>query len=299
MKKSKDVKFIIYQALYIFVVCVIAIKGADINLDPVEIKRLMEPSYAYIDTVRNVVIDKNEYAKLIQFDSSKYLIVSKEDYKKDPDKFPPPIGIYPDDRGLFPPPPPPIDDPPPVNTGNDPTITWPGNLNLVQFRQNSIQNPNNADMIVTTSAGTVNIPSKSTKTITIMGDNTITLSVGGVSKSFSVKENKKPMVEFKRITTMNDETKVTTLQRNIGFRVTVNDDYPDQLEVKINGQVSYKKVTENIYDVTMNAFGSISSYENFIAGKPSPYSVGFTVSVTDKISGHKTIGQNSFTFGEW
>ena len=29
MKKKSDVKFIIYQSLYIFVVCVIAIKGCE------------------------------------------------------------------------------------------------------------------------------------------------------------------------------------------------------------------------------------------------------------------------------
>jgi len=31
MKKQRDVKFIIYQSLYIFVVCVIAIKGANLT----------------------------------------------------------------------------------------------------------------------------------------------------------------------------------------------------------------------------------------------------------------------------
>ena len=32
MRKQRDVKFIIYQSLYIFVVCVIAIKGANLDL---------------------------------------------------------------------------------------------------------------------------------------------------------------------------------------------------------------------------------------------------------------------------
>src|SRR5512138_413158 len=35
MKKARDVKFIIYQSLYIFVVCVVAIKGANLNLTQV------------------------------------------------------------------------------------------------------------------------------------------------------------------------------------------------------------------------------------------------------------------------
>jgi hypothetical protein len=49
----------------------------------------------------------------------------------------------------------------------------------------------------------------------------------------------------------------------------------------------------------MNAFGSKSAFDNFTDNKDSPYSVGFTVSLTDKIAGHKVTGQNSFIFGEW
>jgi hypothetical protein len=49
----------------------------------------------------------------------------------------------------------------------------------------------------------------------------------------------------------------------------------------------------------MNAFGSRSAFDNFTDNKDAPYSVGFTVTVTDKIAGHKITGQNSFSFGEW
>jgi len=49
----------------------------------------------------------------------------------------------------------------------------------------------------------------------------------------------------------------------------------------------------------MKAFGSQSAFDNFSSGKDSPYSVGFTVTVKDKIKGETVTGQQSFTFGDW
>ena len=306
MKQKRDVKFIIYQSLYIFIICIIAMKGADINLDAVEIKRMIDPGYVYIDTSGKVLIDRNKVNKLIEFDSTRYIVISRDEYNKNPDKFAGLIINNPGSIGS-------VNDPtqpPNDNTSKDPEDTKnidPGSQliqvkfpsNFVQFRQNTINNPNNSEMRIITSSGTTVIPPNSSKSIIIMGDNTITLSSGGKTETFNVKENKKPQVSFQRITTMNDETKVTTLQRNIGFRVNVQDDYPDQLEVKISGPVTFKQVSDNTFDITMNAFGSISAFDNYIENKPSPYSVGFTVSITDKISGHKITGQQSFVFGEW
>ncbi len=306
MKQKRDVKFIIYQSLYIFIICIIAMKGADINLDAVEIKRMIDPGYVYIDTSGKVLIDRDKANKLIEFDSTRYIVISRDEYNKDPDKFAGLIINNPGSIGsIIDPTQPPID-----NTTKIPDETKnlnPGSQsiqikfpsNFVQFRQNSINNPNNTEMKVATSSGTTVIPANSSNSITIMGDNTITLSAGGYTETFNVKENKKPQVSFQRITTMNDETKVTTLQRNVCYRVTVQDDYPDQLEVKINGPVTFKQVSDNTFDITMNAFGSISAFNNFTQDKSSPYSVGFTVSITDKISGHKITGQQSFVFGEW
>lgn len=300
MKKSKDVKFIIYQALYIFVICVIAIKGADLNLDAVELKRMIEPGYVYIDTSGKVLVDREQAKDMIKFDSTKFMIVSKDEFNKNPEKFTgliitnPIGGIQAINENT-------TDNSEPIKQiepgSENTTYTFPSNF--VQYRQNSVNNPNNVDMIVNSSAGSVTIPSKSTKSFTLMGDNTVTLTVGNVKKSFPVKPNQKPQVSIQRVTIMNDETKVTTLQKTTCFRVTITDDFKDQLEVKINGPVTFKQTAESVFDITMNAFGSKEAFENYIEGKPDPYSVGFTVSVTDKIAGHKITGQNSFIFGDW
>ena len=57
MKGHRDVKFIIYQVLYIFLVCVISLKGANIDLtevlakDKVVNKQYADSLKAYIDSI--------------------------------------------------------------------------------------------------------------------------------------------------------------------------------------------------------------------------------------------------------
>ena len=104
---------------------------------------------------------------------------------------------------------------------------------------------------------------------------------------------------MQRVASMGEETRVSQLQSSVCYRVTVSDDFPGQLDVKFNGPVTVKTVGSGVYDVTMNAFSSRSAFDNFTDNKESPYSVGFTVSVSDNIAGHKITGQNSFIFGEW
>ena len=114
-----------------------------------------------------------------------------------------------------------------------------------------------------------------------------------------MKPNEKPKIGMQRVASMGEDTRVTQLQSSVCFRVSITDDFPGQLDVKFNGPVTVKTVGTGVYDITMNAFGSRSAFDNFTDGKDSPYSVGFTVSVTDNIAGHKITGQNSFTFGDW
>jgi len=104
---------------------------------------------------------------------------------------------------------------------------------------------------------------------------------------------------FQRMTAMNEESKVTILQKNVGYRITISDDFIDQLDVKFSHGVTVSSKGNGVYDVMMNAFANISSFESWAENKPEPYSVGFTVTVSDKIAPHKVIGQQSFVFGRW
>ena len=171
-----------------------------------------------------------------------------------------------------------------------------GNIQLTQYTNNTLNNPYDTPLEV---EGITSIPPKSSKTFQTGGQSTVTIKVGNSTKTVELKPNEKPKINMQRVASMGEDTRVSQLQSSVCYRVTVSDDFPGQLDVKFNGPVTVKTVGTGVYDITMNAFGSRSAFDNFTDGKDSPYSVGFTVSVSDNIAGHKLTGQNSFIFGEW
>jgi len=301
MKKKGDVKFIIYQSLYIFVVCVIAIKGANLDLKQVvEDDGSLKPKISQdsleklydlmqrmvmVDTNYFVIVDRkllleNEKLRMIvenmpRLDISSYVPRSELDkYELKREK-----------------------DPEIVKT-EEPTESKEiriGQISMTQYTMNTLNNPYDVPLEV---VGITTIPPKSTKTFETGGQSSVVIRVGSSNKTVELKPNQKPKIGFQRMTSMGEETRVSSLQSTVCYRVTIDDDFPGQLDVKINGPVTVRQ-QGNAYDVTMNAFSSKAAFDNFTDNKDAPYSLGFTVSVTDKIAGHKITGQNSFIFGEW
>jgi len=305
MRKQKDVKFIIYQALYIFVVCVIAIKGANLDLTQVVEDDGKPKVFLSPDSLQKLyeIIKKS-----IIVDTNLYVIIKKSDLEKMDDKIKQlvvsPMNVQVSSS--------------PINTfsTNNPQIEQPkieekpdekkdpgemqeiriGNIQLTQYTNNTLNNPYDTPLEV---EGITSIPPKSSKTFQTGGQTTVTIKVGNSTKTVELKPNEKPKISMQRVASMGEDTRVSQLQSSVCYRVTISDDFPGQLDVKFNGPATVKTVGSGVYDVTMNAFGSRSAFDNFTDGKDSPYSVGFTVSVSDNIAGHKITGQNSFIFGEW
>jgi hypothetical protein len=307
MKRSKDVKFIIYQALYIFVVCVIAIKGANLDLTQVVEDDGKPKVFLTPDSLEKLM---EIIRKSIIVDTNLYVIIKKEDLEKMDDKIKQlvvnPMNVQVSSSPIT-----------SVNTftTNNPQVEQQpkiekeeekdpgemkeiriGNIQLTQFTMNTLNNPYDTPLEV---VGITTIPPKSSKSFETGGQTSVVIKVGNQTKTVDMKPNEKPKVSMQRVASMGEETRVSYLQSNTGYRVTISDDFPGQLDIKFNGPVTVKTVNASTFDVTMNAFGSKSAFDNFTDGKDSPYSVGFTISISDKIAGHKVTGQNSFIFGEW
>lgn len=303
MKKNRDVKFIIYQSLYIFVVCVVALKGANLDLTQVveddgtpkaritedSLQKLLEAlkRSIIVDTNIYVLIKKEDLARMD--DKIKQLVVSASNVSitSTPITLNQPIVEQPK-----------IEEKPPEekkDPGEMKEIRI-GNIVLHQYTMNTLNNPYDSPLEI---VGITTIPPKSSKTFETGGQSSVVIRVGDQTKTVELKPNEKPKISFTRIASMGEETRVSVLQTTIGFRVTISDDFPGQLDIKFNGPVTVKQQGSNTFDVTLNAFGSKSAFERFTDGKDSPYQIGFTVTVTDKIAGHKISGQNSFIFGEW
>jgi hypothetical protein len=305
VRKAKDVKFIIYQALYIFVVCVIAIKGANLDLTQVVEDDGKPKVFLSPDSLQKLyeIIKKS-----IIVDTNLYVIIKKEDLEKMDDKIkqlvvnPSNVTISSTPVTTFTTNNPQIEQQPKVEKEEekkDPGEMQEiriGNIQLTQYTMNTLNNPYDTPLEV---VGITTIPPKSSKSFETGGQSSVVIKVGSSSKTVELKPNEKPKVSMQRVASMGEDTRVSYLQSNTCYRVQISDDFPGQLDIKFNGPVTVKTVNATTYDITMNAFGSKSAFDNYTDGKDSPYSVGFTVSITDKIAGHKITGQNSFIFGEW
>jgi hypothetical protein len=301
MRRNKDVKFIIYQALYIFVICVVAMKGANLDLTQVVEDDGKPKVFLSPDSLQKLyeIIKKS-----IIVDTNLYVIIKKEDLEKMDDKIKQ-LVVNPSNVTVS---------TTPVFTTNNPLVEKQpevveekkdpgemqeiriGNIQLTQYTLNTLNNPYDTPLEV---VGITSIPPKSSKTFQTGGQSTLIIKVGNQSKTVELKDNEKPKISMQRVASMGEDTRATYLQSSTCYRVTIDDDFPGQLDIKFNGPVTVKTQSATTFDVTMNAFGSKSAFDNFTDNKDSPYSVGFTVSVTDKIAGHKITGQNSFIFGEW
>lgn len=301
MKKKGDVKFIIYQSLYIFVVCVIAIKGA--NLDLVQV--VADDGKVRAEITPDSLIKLQELlSRSLIVDSSRFVIVPKELLaeneklqqivqnmpKIDLNSYMPKLDMsqYVRKEEV------PKLDEQKIDPGEMKEIRI-GNISLTQYTSNTLNNPYDVPLEV---VGITTIPPKSTKTFETGGQGSVVIKVGSSTKTIELKPNEKPKINFQRISSMGEETRVTQLQSSVCYRVTISDDFPGQLDVKFSGPITVKQ-SGNTYDVTLNGFSSKAAFDNFTENKSAPYSLGFTVTVTDRIAGHKIAGQNSFYFGEW
>jgi hypothetical protein len=298
MRKKSDVKFIIYQALYIFVVCVVAIKGASLDLTQVindDGKPKVILTQAEMDSIQNLLKHS------IIIDTTLFVVIPKE-LLKDNERLQTIVNNMPKidlSNYVLKTEVPPIREQPKIEEKideikKDKEIVI-GNVTLYQYHINSVNNQGDNPINV---AG-VNIPPHSTGKVQIGGETTVVITAGSVNKTVSTLPNQKPKISFQRVATMDGDARVTQLQHSVGYRVTVQDDFPDQLDIKVSGPVTIKEVAPGVIDVTMNAFSSKAAFDNFTDGKTSPYTIGFNVVVKDKIAPHSVTGQQSFYFGEW
>lgn len=320
-RKNRDVKFIIYQSLYIFVISVLALKGANLDLTEVVSKeKVVEKTYT--DSLK-IMIDSllaRGYIPEIKFDTTQKFTNPEEMQKK----------LQEAQQQLA------------VLKMNSPSITVnttsPGiqlqqtNITeekekiqdkpkeekieekegkeldfkipqtFTQFTSNSISNPSSVTIEIYGSDGSMiaTVPPGGSRSFQLGGQNSLTFKGGGVSKTVSTKENVKPKVTMQRLVSAGEDVSVRNLQSTVGYRVTISDDYPGQLDVKFSGPVSVKQSGPLVYDVTLNFLNSKSAYDNFTENREAPFSVSFQISVKDRIATQHNVSQSGvFQFGEW
>ena len=138
-----------------------------------------------------------------------------------------------------------------------------------------------------------------TRTFVLGGQTSVTYRKGTQSKTVNTTKNKAPKITMQRLAPSGEDVSVRKIQSTTGYRVTIRDDVPGQLDVKFSGPISVKEAGPLVYDVTLNFLGSKGQYERYTDSRDEPYTVGFNVTVSDRIAGHSITRKGIFVFGEW
>jgi hypothetical protein len=300
MKTGRDIKFIIYQVLYIFVVCVIALKGADINLDEVLDKENAVPKDV-ADAIKHK-LDSLLALGLVpkmEWDSTK--IYSKEEVdrmlaglvpKSEENKN---ISVITKENK----------EGPEVTTNTiipktDKLASVQG-VEFTQYTRPKLTNPYSENLEIYGDGKLVaNIPPKGSATIPVNGESSFKFKVGNAEDVKPTKEKQSPKIDIQKFITDGEDASLRMIQGRVGYRITVVSSYAGDLNINISGPVKTEKVSPTQFDITLILLGSETAFNSWSKGKSEPYKASFTVSVKDKYNPKLGITQMGvFTFGKW
>ena len=312
VQKNRDSKFIIYQVLYIFVITVLALKGADLDLnrvvlkDEVVDKSVRDSLMVMLDSLTALGIKfdvKVEENALEENAALKEKLASLNTKMKDlTDK----IKEEPPEK-------------PEVKPVEEQAILQsPISLKqtFIQYTWNkaknsgsvptSIYDPNNL------STPLVVIPPGQEKTFDLTNQTEVIAKYGTQEDRIKVVPNRPPDIKISRVTTKmnNSDIYVQDLQRITVFTVTIVDERPGQLKVNWNGPISvsgpYKDAkgnpvynvslriasTENKFDEWLDKFGNLREADG-------RYKVNFFFTVVDERSKDRVQVGDSFFFTDF
>ncbi len=304
MKGNRDVKFIIYQVLYIFVVCVIALKGANLDLseviskDNVVKKEYADSLKAYIDSILALglvpkieidtsMIPAEEYEKLkMQLSQMQLQVQSITPQISQIQQQQPQI----EQR---------IEQQPEIKReeGKEQIIEVQV-PKFTQYLSYTIKNPYSATLTVLGDGSVLaTISPGASANIKLSDQKSITYKVGNSTGSSSTAPKPPPKVSMQRLAPSGDGVSLRTIQSQVGYRISIDDPAPDQLKVKFSGPVVVKQ-SGNTFDVTLNFLNSKSQFDNYTDNKDAPYTISFNVTITDA-AGQSVTRTGQFSFSDW
>lgn len=314
VQKERDSKFIIYQVLYIFVITVLALKGADLDLN-----KVVSKDQAVSKNVRDslVTIIDSLYAKGINFDIKidenaaienvelkEKLASMKTELKKITEKI---KEIPPEERV------------PEIKEEREQTkLQLP--IALTQtFIQNTWNTAENSGNVPTSiydpknmSNPIVVIPPGEERKFDLQDQTEVVAKFGSQEQKIKVLPNKPPEIKIERVTTkMNgSDIYLQDLQRITVYKVTILDERPDQLKITYTGPISVNGPTKDskgnlVYNVSPNIAPTESRYNewlernNILEDANGRYKINFFFTAVDTKSKDRVQVGDSFFFTDF
>ena len=264
IRKNSDTKFIIYQVLYIFVITVLALKGANLDLsrvvtkDSVVSKSVRDSLVALIDTLykkgvnfnikvdENAIVENSELKEKLAHMNERVAVLTKSIRET---------------------PPPPDVTSPVTEEPKEQTKILQSPLAISQtFIQNTWNKAKNTGNIPTyiydarnMSTPIVVVPPGQEKVFDLTDQKEIVVKFGSQEQRVTVNPRRPTEIKITRATTKMDASDiyVTELQRITGFTVTIVDERPDQVKVSYSGPITVTGPSKDskgnmVYQVSLN-----------------------------------------------
>jgi len=312
INKNRDSKFVIYQVLYIFVITVLALKGADLDLRRVALeentvqKSVRDSLISVLDSLYalgidfsikidpNVVVENEQMRQQLAELNRKLETIKdyvppplpeekKEEIVEEQSKLPSPIS----------------------NKQTYIQHTWniARNTGTVPVSIYDPKNTNNPIAVV---------PAGQEKKFDLTDQTEVIIKFGSQEERIKVLPNKAPEIKIERVTTkMNSaDIYVKDLQRITAFKVTIIDQRPDQLKITYTGPIAVSGPTKDsngniIYNVSLkiasteNAFDSWLDKNGNLRESDGRYKVNFFFTAVDERSKDRAQVGDSFFFTEF
>ena len=311
INKNRDSKFVIYQVLYIFVITVLALKGADLDLRRVALeedtvqKEVRDSLMAVLDSLYalgidfSIKIDPNVVVENEQMREQLAALNKRLETLKD---YVPPSEVEPEEEIV-----------------EEQTLlqspisakqtyiqhTWNIARNTGSVPAN-IYDPKNMNNPIAV------VPAGQEKKFDLTNQTEVIIKFGSQEERIKVLPNKPPEIKIERVTTkMNSaDIYVKDLQRITAFKVSIVDQRPDQLKVTYAGPISVSGPTKDsngnlIYNVSLkiasteNAFDSWLDKNGNLREADGRYKVNFFFTAVDERSKDRVQVGDSFFFTEF
>jgi hypothetical protein len=257
IRRERDSKFVIYQVLYIFVITVLALKGADLDLRRVALEdetvqvSVRDSLMSVLDSLYSLGIDFS-----IKIDPN--VVVENEEMRKQLADMNRKLEAVKDYV------PPPKEEEKLKELPKEEQLKMQLPISLKQtFIQHTWNIAKNSGTVPTTildprdRKSLVVIPPGQEMKFDLTDQNEVIVAFGSQEERVKVIPNKPPEIKIERVTTkMNSRTiYVQELQRITAFTVTIIDNRPEQLKISYNGPIS---VTGPQTDANGNAVYNVS-----------------------------------------
>jgi len=239
IRRERDSKFVIYQVLYIFVITVLALKGADLDLRRVALEdetvqvSVRDSLMAVLDSLYALGIDFS-----IKIDPN--VVVENEEMRKQLAEMNRKLDAVKDYV-----PPPKEEQPKELPKEEQLKMQLPISLKqtFIQYTWNTAKNSGTVPTTILDPRDRkqlVVIPPGQEMKFDLTDQDEVIVAFGSQEERVKVIPNKPPEIKIERVTTkMNSRTiYVQELQRITAFTVTIIDNRPEQLKISYNGPIS-------------------------------------------------------------